>query len=891
MRVSTLFRRTILLTALLAAHGPIAGSGAEVKPGLVFCCAADNDLCRVMTAGGERYPRFAAPPEAVRAAPEGAGVLILADGYPQKTTAVEPAVFEEAARKKLRLYVEYPAALPGLEVGPPRQTALERVVVHSDAFGASLPKMKLLAVHDCHFVETKAEGAHLVVAKVAGFDTAVYGLADVATHPVLFEHPDRPILVSTTKLSQFVTARYATKDAMQAVWRMVLGWLRPGIDPPALDWTPTVRPTYGRGEALPADAVRRAIARGIDFHTRAKLLLDESSQDEYADDPEKGQILRANKAPPPAQDVRPAGDGRFGVLEGFISRIDYQGKQPIRWWVRTDSNGESTLAFALRWKVDGDERSRLVAENLEDFLYLKSPYFLGDPAKPNFGLLLWGTGTPSLYGDNDIKSILGCMGTAAVLQCDRWDERLMQNILANFRTTGVYGFRGSCLNNRVLLEKGWQHFRRARTIHYAPHYEAWIWASYLWLYDKTKYGPLLDLPRRGIRRMMAAYPDNWQWTNGIQQERGRMLLALAWLVRVDDQPQYRAWLKQLADDMEKCQDSCGAIREELGAPSKGSYPPARSNAEYGKHEASLIQANGDPVADMLYTCNFTFLGLHEAYAATRDPQFRRMEDKLADFLVRIQVRSDAHPELDGGWFRAFDYRKWDYWGSNADAGWGAWSIEVGWTQAWIPTVLALRELDLNLWDLTRDSKIARHWDKCRELMLGDESFDEPEVKKVKHAAVDCPVKLAIAADRRYPGGGALALCDGFLGEAGHGSPEWLGFEGKDLDATVDLNAPTEIRSLGANFLQSTKVGIFLPKQVEFAVSADGRQFEVVSTVKPGTPPTEPGPLTAVLEAKGLKARARYVRVRAANFGTLPEQVRPGAVPAWLFVDEIMVNRE
>ena len=25
-------------------------------------------------------------------------------------------------------------------------------------------------------------------------------------------------------------------------------------------------------------------------------------------------------------------------------------------------------------------------------------------------------------------------------------------------------------------------------------------------------------------------------------------------------------------------------------------------------------------------------------------------------------------------------------------GWGAWSIETGWTQAWIPTVLAMREL-------------------------------------------------------------------------------------------------------------------------------------------------------------------------------------------------------
>ena len=201
-----------------------------------------------------------------------------------------------------------------------------------------------------------------------------------------------------------------------------------------------------------------------------------------------------------------------------------------------------------------------------------------------------------------------------------------------------------------------------------------------------------------------------------------MLLPLAWLIRVDDRPQHRAWLKRIADDMQKCQDSCGAIREELGDLSKGSYRPPRSNAEYGANEASLIAKNGDPAADMLYTCNFTFLGLHEAYAATGEAQYRQMEDKLADFLVRIQITSQAHPELDGGWFRAFDFQKWDYWGSNADAGWGAWSIEVGWTQAWIPTALALRELHLNLWDLTRHSKVAKHWERCRKQMLPDEAL-------------------------------------------------------------------------------------------------------------------------------------------------------------------------
>jgi hypothetical protein len=327
------------------------------------------------------------------------------------------------------------------------------------------------------------------------------------------------------------------------------------------------------------------------------------------------------------------------------------------------------------------------------------------------------------------------MGTAALLETDRWDEVLLRNILGNYRTTGIYGFRGAALNDQQLLRLGWQHYWRARTVHFAPHYQAWIWATYLWLYDKTGYEPLLERTRNAVRMMMEAYPDRWRWTNGIQQERGRMLLTLAWLVRVDDRPAHRVWLKQMADDMLKCQDACGAIREELGDLSHGGYRPPQSNAEYGTREASLIQQNGDPVADMLYTCDFAFLGLHEAYAATGEPQFRQMADRLAEFFIRIQVRSEAHPELNGGWFRAFDFRHWDYWGSNADSGWGAWSIEVGWTQAWIPTVLAMRELDVNLWDLTRSSKIAKHWEKNRALMLPEDQIKLPEPKRVEHAAV------------------------------------------------------------------------------------------------------------------------------------------------------------
>ena len=81
------------------------------------------------------------------------------------------------------------------------------------------------------------------------------------------------------------------------------------------------------------------------------------------------------------------------------------------------------------------------------------------------------------------------------------------------------------------------------------------------------------------------------------------------------------------------------------------------------------------------------------------PGCAQAEDRLADFLCRIQVRSAAQPYLDGAWMRSFDYELWEYWGSSADQGWGAWSVESGWTNSWIPAGLALRRLGVSLFDL------------------------------------------------------------------------------------------------------------------------------------------------------------------------------------------------
>ena len=132
--------------------------------------------------------------------------------------------------------------------------------------------------------------------------------------------------------------------------------------------------------------------------------------------------------------------------------------------------------------------------------------------------------------------------------------------------------------------------------------------------------------------------------------------------------------------MLQTQETCGAIRDSVGRPGHAQvtgYGPCKCNADYGRREAVLIQENGDPITDMLYCNGFALIGLHEAYAATGDPYFKEAEDKLVEFVCRIQIESEKYPYLDGAWFRTFDIDKWEFWGSAADTGWGGWKCRVG----------------------------------------------------------------------------------------------------------------------------------------------------------------------------------------------------------------------
>ncbi len=682
-----------------------------MKSKLILCCNQNNDLFRVLSENKIEVERFNRSKEAVDAAGTGDGIMILADGYPETTTPLDAAIFEMAAQKKLRLYVEYPSSLPDLELGAitflktgEYGAIIDRTIVATDAFGPELPKGRIMMIHDCHYLAAKADNPHLVLGRVEGYDSAAYGLPSPAA-PILFEHPRGNLLVSTTKLSQFVTARYAPYETWPPVWKMILGWLQPGTPAPMLKWTRTVRPLYERGDSLPPDALAAAVQRGVDYYGKSRLFIHPSWP--------KGTGLD------PISPDWPMGDGAHGIGECYVSkRIFTDGSQAVSRMARADCNLESAMGLACGVAALKKPEYGATAQTLNDLVFFNSIICSGqgraDPASPSYGLLAYHTEDTAggYWGDDNARALLSAIASRSLLASDRWDEPIVRGILANSRTTGIKGFRPCMITDADLKKNGWQHYFNSDMVDYCPHMESWLWIAYLWLYDKTKYEPLLERAHTGLRMMMAAYPDWRLEANRVEQERCRMLLPLAWLVRADDTPEHRQWLDTIAGYVIDIQDASGAIPQIPGSI-------VAANDGYGTGECAITHQAGDPATDALYSINFAFIGMHEAAAATGDERYARSAAKMADFFIRTQTQSETHPELDGTWYRGFDYKKWDYWASDGDWGWGVWSNEIGWTHSWITATLALREMNTSLWDLTAKSHISRNAKKLiSEMGLG-----------------------------------------------------------------------------------------------------------------------------------------------------------------------------
>lgn len=718
----TLYKYRNIYTFFILLFVVIISSCSVSRQEIILSGEINNDLYEVLQENNISCIRYNTAEEAITNAKDGAAVMILADDYPHKATEINSVLYEKAKAKKLRLYIEFPSSIPGYEVGEIKKTNWERAVVASNLFAPKLEQNRILAIHDCHFLDITIDKPDIVAARVAGFDSAIFGLPEDVS-PLLGEvfqnNGESAILVSTTKLSQFITARYAPTDAWQTIWSGILRWLQPNNKTPNLNWQAIVRPSFNASEKLPEDIEEKAFARGINWYYSSKIILDSIGEKHY----KKGYFPLGERTGKMPDNTR-IGDGSFGVLEGFMSKIFFDGSQPIRWWRRNDCNAEVAGALSLAGIVLKNDDHSKTGENIGKWLF-SSVMSQGDrvnPHNPAYGLIGWNDvpkyhenldGYDVYYGDDNARTLLGMILAGAALKSDQFDQRILQGLFAILRLSGKKGFVPDRVDHSVLIANGWEHYHNSEAISYSGNFQAYLWACYLWAYQQTGYDLFLERAKIGINTMMEGYPNKWGVT-GIQMDRARMLLPLSWLIRIEDTAEHRSWLKKLLLDMNQ-DPITGTFPEKIEAEKNnfgaGHYQLPKTNEEYGATESPIIQTDGDPCSDLLYAVNFAFIGLREAAEATGDELYLNSENKLAEFLCRVQIQSDKHPELDGGWFRAIDHNRWEYWASSGDAGWGAWSVESGWSQSWITITFALRQLKTSFWDFTKDSQIESNLDK------------------------------------------------------------------------------------------------------------------------------------------------------------------------------------
>ncbi len=144
--------------------------------------------------------------------------------------------------------------------------------------------------------------------------------------------------------------------------------------------------------------------------------------------------------------------------------------------------------------------------------------------------------------------------------------------------------------------------------------------------------------------------------------------------------------------------------------------------------------------------------------------------------------------------------------------------------------------------------------------------------------------------KKYADENPQALTDGALGGSNFYA-NWLGFEGNNLEAVIDLGSEMEIDTISTAFLQVTNHIVFFPENVTYFISNDSNSYQKIETI------ANPRPLSAESKRNDIAyftsvfkpVKTRYIKIAAKNMSTAPVWHNAAGAPAWIFADEVIVN--
>ncbi|HEY5584207.1 MAG TPA: hypothetical protein VIK78_06915 [Ruminiclostridium sp.] len=458
-------------------------------------------------------------------------------------------------------------------------------------------------------------------------------LSEISDMALWFDDPEN-LLICNFRIENFVKARFSPADRWKSLVKYILNWIcGEEIDVGVLN-IPYHLKSFD--STIPFEKqVKECINNSISWFDEAGILIN---------------------------------NGLDGVMEGPATEIYPDGKQRVLSGVRNDCTAETSLAFFMKYLMSKNMKSKEISDNLISLCFDVFQYKEKGPLK---GMLRWTqTGWGTCYQDDSARVLISQLLKCLYSGDKTYLEECVEALHFLVRTTGTDGTRVYRTDNSELTEERLQQLASTPTNHISAHYNAYYMGSLLLAYKITGIEEFKSVGIKGLETLMSAYPETIR-EHSETQEICRLIMPLAWLYWVTGDKKHKDWLYRVTEDLVRFKHPSGGYLEW----DTGYKSDIKESAE-----SSLLAKNGDPVVDLLYSLNWLPMGFIQAYFVTKDPYFKELWVDIAKFFVSAQIHSSDRM-INGTWTRALDVELMEVYGLAADAGWGPWAIESGWTVA------------------------------------------------------------------------------------------------------------------------------------------------------------------------------------------------------------------
>ncbi|MDD4745705.1 MAG: GH92 family glycosyl hydrolase [Salinivirgaceae bacterium] len=164
------------------------------------------------------------------------------------------------------------------------------------------------------------------------------------------------------------------------------------------------------------------------------------------------------------------------------------------------------------------------------------------------------------------------------------------------------------------------------------------------------------------------------------------------------------------------------------------------------------------------------------------------------------------------------------------------------------------------------------------------------VTEADFVKIDLNKKIEIKSEYSlsYHAGGAEALIDGIRGSENWRLGGWQGYQAQDFECVIDLGSIKPIKNINAGFVQDIRSWIWMPTEVTFFGSTDGKSYSKLLRVKNNVKADNYDIQSQNLGGK-VNAKVRYIKTVATNFGTIPDWHLGAGGEAFIFIDEIEIE--